>query len=154
MVKMMSEHKEESEGVQESPINICPNCGADLFEVGVVEAISGGYSETEIHFVDGGVKSGVTETMDFDEQWALCSKCRGRVEHTAAAMIEAFKELHPPKVEEKPAPLLTIEVKTPILPENMEKLEDGLRDFLNSKGIDAVIESALTGNTTVTKDVV
>lgn len=25
-------------------IHTCPRCGADLFEVGVVEAISGGYS--------------------------------------------------------------------------------------------------------------
>lgn len=133
--------------------NICPKCGADLFVVGVVEVLSGGYSETEIHFENGKVKSSVTETMDFDEQWALCSKCRGRVEHTAAAIIEAFKELHPPKVEEKPAPLLTIEVKTPILPENMEKLEDGLRDFLNSKGIETVVESTLTGNTTVAGEV-
>lgn len=134
--------------------NICPKCGADLFVVGVVEVLSGGYSETEIHFENGKVKSGVTETMDFDEQWALCSKCRGRVEHTAAAIIEAFKELHPPKVRDEIVPLLTIEVKTPIpLPDSMERLEDELRDFLISKGIRAVIESNLTGNTIVCQEV-
>jgi hypothetical protein len=133
--------------------NICPKCGADLFVAGVVEVLSDGYSETGIHFENGGVKSDAIETTDFDEQWALCSKCRVRVEHTAAAIIEAFKELHPPKVEEEPAPLLTIEVKTPVLPENMEKLEDGLKDFLN-KGIEAVVESTLTGNTIVAREVV
>lgn len=77
--------------------HICPKCGADLFVVGIVEVLSGGYSETEIHFEDGKVKFGVTETGDFDEQWALCRKCGGNVEHTAIMIIEAFKELHPPK---------------------------------------------------------
>jgi alkyl hydroperoxide reductase subunit AhpF len=46
-------------------INICPHCGADLFEVGVVEAISGGYSETEIHFENGEKKTGITVIEDF-----------------------------------------------------------------------------------------
>lgn len=142
-----------SESPQESPINICPNCGADLFEVGVVEAISGGYSETEIHFVDGKTKIGTTNIKDFDEQWALCRKCCKRIEYTAADIIEAFENLYPPKVEKNHRALLTIDVKAPILPENMEKLEDGLRDFLNSKGIEAVIENPSTGNTTVANGV-
>ena len=70
---------------------ICPECGADLFEVGVVEAISGGYSETEIHFENGEKKTGITVIEDFDEQWALCGKCNERIECTAAAVIESFE---------------------------------------------------------------
>jgi len=73
--------------------HICPHCGVDLFEVGVVEAISGGYSETEIHFENGKKKTGITVIEDFDEQWALCGKCNERIEHTAAAVIEAFENL-------------------------------------------------------------
>ena len=76
-------------------INICPHCGADLFEVGVVEAISGGYSETEIHFKNGEKKTGITVIQDFDEQWALCGKCKERIEYTALDVIEAFEILHP-----------------------------------------------------------
>jgi len=72
-------------------IHICPHCGANLFEVGVVEAISGGYSETEIHFENGEKKTGITVIEDFDEQWALCGKCNERIECTAAAIIEAFE---------------------------------------------------------------
>ena len=71
--------------------HICPHCGADLFEVGVVEAISGGYSETKIHFENGEKKTGITVIEDFDEQWALCGKCNERIEYTAAAVIEAFE---------------------------------------------------------------
>ncbi len=95
---MMTIHHgvKESEGAQESPINICPNCGADLFEVGVVEAISGGYLETEIHFVDGKKKIATTGIQDFDEQWALCRKCSKRIEYSAAEVIEAFEKLYPP----------------------------------------------------------
>lgn len=133
--------------------NICPGCGADLFVVGVIEVLSGGRSETKIRFMNDGVKPDITEIMDFDEQWALCGKCRVQVDHTAVAIIDAFKELHPPEMEEMSAALLTIEVKTPIFPENMEKLEDSIRDFLNSKGIEAVVESTLTGNTTVAGEV-
>ena len=150
----MSEHEEVSESAQESPINICPNCGADLFEVGVVEAVSGGYSETEIYFVDGKTKIGTTGIQDFDEQWALCRKCCKRIEYTAADIIEAFENLHQQKAVGERMPLLTIDIMTQILPESMEKLEDGLRDFLNSKGIEAVIENPSTGNTTVAKGVV
>ncbi|MFZ2412441.1 MAG: hypothetical protein WAW23_12785 [Candidatus Methanoperedens sp.] len=131
--------------------NICHTCGADLFVVGVIEVLLGGYSEAKIHFENGEVKPGATETMDFNEQRALCGKCRGNVEHTAIVLIDAFKELYPPKVRDEIVPLLTIEVKAPILPESMERLEDSLRDFLISKGIEAVIESTLTGNTTVAK---
>ena len=76
---------------------ICPHCGADLFEVGVVEAISGGYSETEIHFENGEKKTGITVIEDFDEQWALCGKCNERIEYTASDVIEAFEHLHPPE---------------------------------------------------------
>jgi hypothetical protein len=76
-------------------INICPHCGADLFDVGIVEAISGGYSETEIHFENGEKKTGITNIENFDEQWALCGKCKGRIEYTAADVIEAFENLHP-----------------------------------------------------------
>jgi hypothetical protein len=77
--------------------HICPDCGANLFEVGVVEAISGGYSETEIHFENGEKKTGITVIEDFDEQWALCGKCNERIEYTAAAIIEAFEELRTQK---------------------------------------------------------
>jgi transcription elongation factor Elf1 len=77
--------------------HICPHCGADLFEVGVVEAISGGYSQTEIHFENGEKKTGITVIEDFDEQWALCGKCNERIECTAANVIEAFEALNPPK---------------------------------------------------------
>jgi len=134
--------------------HICPICSADLFKVGVVEGLSGGYSETEIYFENGEVKTGQTDVQNFDEQWALCGNCKERIEYTAVDIIDAFKELYPPKVEEKPVPLLTIKVKTPILPDSMEKLEDKLRDFLISKGIEAVIESTLTGNTTVAKEAI
>ena len=80
----------------DEPIShICQHCGADLFEVGVVEAISGGYSETEIHFGNGEKKTGITVIEDFDEQWALCGKCNERIECTAAAVIEAFENMHP-----------------------------------------------------------
>jgi len=78
-------------------INICPHCGADMFEEGVVEAISGGYSETEIHFGNGETKTGITNIHDFDEQWALCGKCKERIEYTAVDVIEAFEILHPPQ---------------------------------------------------------
>ena len=71
----------------EQIIHICPHCGADLFEVGVVEAISGGYSETEIHFENGEKKTSITVIEDFDEQWALCGKCNERIEYTAANVI-------------------------------------------------------------------
>jgi hypothetical protein len=94
---MMAIHHgvKESKDAQEPPINICPKCGADLFEVGVVEAISGGYSETEIHFVDGKTEIGTTGIQDFDEQWALCRKCCKRIEYSAADVIEAFEKLYP-----------------------------------------------------------
>lgn len=134
--------------------NICPNCGADLFIVGVIEVLSGGYSEAEIHFENSNVEPGATDTKDFDEQWALCGKCRGRIGHTAAAIIEAFKELHPPNVKDDLVPLLTIGVKMPIpLPESLERFEDDLRNFLISKGVRGVIESNLTGNTIVCEEV-
>ncbi len=134
--------------------NICPECGADLFVVGIVEVLSGGYSETEICFEDSKTKVGRSDIQDFDEQWALCGKCKERIEYTAATIIDEFEKLHPPKLGGERMPLLTIEVKTPILPERMERLEDELGDFLNSRGIDAVIDSTLTGNTTVTKGAV
>lgn len=78
----------------ETPINICPHCGADLFEVGVVEAISGGYSETEIHFVGGKTEIGTTDVQDFDEQSGLCTMCRKDIKHTAVEIIEAFEAAH------------------------------------------------------------
>ncbi len=74
--------------------HICQHCGADLFEVGVTEAIAGGYSETEIRFVDGKIETGVTSIQDFDEQWALCGRCKGRIEYTAGDIIEAFGNQH------------------------------------------------------------
>jgi hypothetical protein len=70
--------------------HICQHCGADLFEVGVTEAIVGGYSETEIRFVNGKTETGVTSIQNFDEQWALCGKCNERIEYTAGDIIEAF----------------------------------------------------------------
>jgi hypothetical protein len=45
-----------------------------------VEAISGGYSETEILFVGGKTSIGTTGIQNFDEQWALCGKCCKRTE--------------------------------------------------------------------------
>ncbi len=80
-------------------INLCPHCGADMFDVGVIEAISGGYSETEIHFENGETKTGITNIHDFDEQWALCGKCKERIEYTAIDVIEAFEILHPPETK-------------------------------------------------------
>lgn len=134
--------------------HICPKCGADLFKVGIVEVLSGGYSETEICFEDSKMKAGRPDVQNFDEQWALCGKCKERIEYTAVTIIDEFEMLYPPKLGGERMPLLTIEVKAPISPESMERLEDELRDFLNSRGIDAVIESTLTGNTTVTKGAV
>lgn len=48
---------------------------------------------------------------------------------------------------------ITIEIKTLILPEEFEKLEDELRDFLNHKRIEAVIDNTEIGNTTVARGV-
>lgn len=44
---------------------------------------------------------------------------------------------------------ITINIESPVLPAELEKLEDALRDLLNSKGIKATIEDTGTGNTTV-----
>ncbi len=84
--------KRDSEA-EEPPVNICPKCRADLFEVGVVEVIVGGYAETYITFTNGKKETGTTEIQNFDEQWALCGKCNERIEHTAVDVIDAFEEL-------------------------------------------------------------
>lgn len=87
----------EIEDDGDASVSVCPKCSADLFEVGIIEGLSGGYSETEIHFVNGKVETGITSVQDFDEQWALCGKCGERVEHPAIDIIEAFERLHPPE---------------------------------------------------------
>lgn len=48
---------------------------------------------------------------------------------------------------------LTISLKTVLLPEALEKLEDEIKRLLESKGIGAVIENDGTGNTIVTAGV-
>lgn len=54
----------------------------------------------------------------------------------------------------KPESFLIVNLKTPLTPEIMERLEDSLKGFLNSMSIKAVIESTLTGNTTVAEGAV
>lgn len=76
------------------PANICSECGADLFTVGIIEALAGGYSETEISFEDGKVDIGLTHVQDFDEQWILCGKCGKHIDRSASAVIDAFEDLH------------------------------------------------------------
>jgi len=48
--------------------------------------------------------------------------------------------------------VLTIKRKTAIFSDCAEMLEEELRDFLRSFGVEAVIEDSITGNTTVTDD--
>ncbi len=54
----------------------------------------------------------------------------------------------------RPESFLVVNLKTPLTPEIMERLEDSLKGFLNSMSIKAVIESTLTGNTTVVEGAV
>ncbi len=143
----MNKHPESMREDAQLQMNICPECGADLFKVGVTEATAGGYSETEIRFEHGEAIKGFTDTQNIDEQWAICGNCGARLsDRTAADVIDEYTRRYKPKD-------LTIDIKTLMLPEDLEKLEDGLRDFLNSKGIEAVIENPSTGNTTVAKGV-
>jgi hypothetical protein len=48
--------------------------------------------------------------------------------------------------------VLTIKLKTAIFSDCAEMLEEELRDFLRSFGVEAVIEDSITGNTTLTDD--
>lgn len=48
--------------------------------------------------------------------------------------------------------IIRIHIKTPLTPEAHEKLEDELAGFLYSRGIEAVIENSVTGNSTTTKE--
>lgn len=48
--------------------------------------------------------------------------------------------------------VLTIKRKTAIFSDCAEMLEEELRDFLRSFGVEAVIEDSITGNTTLTDD--
>jgi hypothetical protein len=96
-IKAIDANNEPHVEVDDPPINICPKCGADLFDVGVKEVIVGGYSETGICFADSKAEIGITSIQDFDEQWALCGKCNEQIEYTAGDVIEAFEHLHPPE---------------------------------------------------------
>ncbi len=97
MVRMMSKSKQKERtkesGDTESPINICPKCGADLFKVGVTEATAGGYSETEIRFENGEALKGFTDVQNFDEQWTICGNCGARLsDRTASDVIRAYEK--------------------------------------------------------------
>ena len=48
--------------------------------------------------------------------------------------------------------MIKIKIGTALLPEQHERLEDDLRDFLIKQGIKATIENTSTGNTTVAFD--
>lgn len=48
--------------------------------------------------------------------------------------------------------MMHIDIYTLLTPEEFEKLEDDLRDFLEEKKISAKIDNTLTGNTTRTRD--
>lgn len=74
----------------ERQINICPKCGADLYEVGLVEAIAGGYAETEITFKNGEADIGLTYIQNCDEQWIICGECGGRINRSASQLIDAY----------------------------------------------------------------
>lgn len=77
------------------PVNICPHCGADLFEVGVTEAVLGGYAETKVDFKNGKANIGKTNIQDIDDEWALCCNCGKIIDYIVSDIIEAFEETHP-----------------------------------------------------------
>lgn len=93
MNKSKQKERTKESGDVEGSINICPECSADLFKVGVTEATAGGYSETEIRFEHGEALKGFTDTQNFDEQWTICGNCGARLsDRTASDVIRAYEK--------------------------------------------------------------
>ncbi len=92
------------------------------------------------------VKEALSESGNVEEFGeALRTKMTVEIAEACAAVIS---------FSGKPESFLVVNLKTPILSDHMEQLEDKLRDLMNKEGIKAVIESTLTGNTTVAEGVV
>ncbi len=73
----------------------CPECGADLREVGIQEVLVDCFAVTEIKF-DKETKKidmGKTEIDDFIEQRVVCLGCSSELyDRTAIEIMDAFRE--------------------------------------------------------------
>lgn len=71
---------------------ICSKCGANLIEVGLVEATIGGVSRTMFRFRNKKAEHDDTCLGDFDDQWVECGACGAELhDRTAIEIIEAYE---------------------------------------------------------------
>ena len=54
---------------------LCPHCGANLLECGIVEVLEGATTNTEITFSKGSTTYGETLCDELTNQWIVCMCC-------------------------------------------------------------------------------